>query len=102
MSLITARNSSPVSLTPVRQAETQSASITSVVGIGKGFLTSINDTAQACLTGVIFTDEAPKIVSNILVIYQTNSTMNNAPFWDRRVTDPRKNSFVKQLETLSL
>jgi hypothetical protein len=93
MSLITARNSSPVSLTPVRP---------SVVGIGKGFLTSINDTAQACLTGVIFTDEVPKIVSNILVIYQTSSNVNNTPFWDRRGTDPRKNSFVKQLETLSL
>ncbi len=48
----------PVSLTQVRLSKTVKVSLTGVVDTGKELFTSVNDSGNACIAGVV--GEAPK------------------------------------------
>jgi hypothetical protein len=54
------RNYSVVSLTQVKYAKTEKASLTGVNATGEKFLPGVNDAGNVCFAGVVDTGEAPK------------------------------------------
>jgi hypothetical protein len=54
------RNSSAVSLTLVKHAKIEKASLIDVFDISEKFLTGVNDACNVCFAGVVDTSEMPK------------------------------------------
>jgi hypothetical protein len=98
VSLTPVSNFSTVLLTPEKLSKAEKASLVGVINTGEDFLASVNETGNACITGVVGTSEKLKL-SNFCELKKSKLSLD---FYIGTRSSLPKIPEVKNLITLSL